>query len=441
MQLNMFISRLNFIMLFSMLLFSVCSFLPSHACSVYALNDKGLNLSQLLCINPTAQPAITLLDSYPTADLEALALDTDADTLYLLSSSDAKDFPVGELYRYQPDNGTLESIGNTGYDAIDSLAFCGTTLYGWARGSGLVKIDTTTAATQIVLPANEDVEGLTCDSEGVLYGVYGTQLLTYDGNNITLSCELPATAETIEILEQNSLLLGLHNESQILQLDLQSCDTVPYVKTKWYRDIEGLAVEMPTCLAFDNFVYGQVVAGKDKVYPGLTITGLDGGNLVVSAENKNPMLYGGSGTQNACLGKQGTGISDINHKHHYSFQFEKQVKYFSLWMHDYGDYNPNGATEHGVFLEGFDQTGQNVAVQKLRYRSPEGTNLDDNTTVKLGLAGDACDAQTGQIGNRMWQVSAPDMTEITLRFYNNKTGNRSSDPYLALSAICFLFDD
>jgi len=433
----------------SVLLLNLFLSLPALACSTYALNDKQLNLSQLLCID-SEQSTLTLLQEYSTADLEGIALHPESGLLYLISSSDAEGFPVGELYRYSPKSDMLKSIGNTGYPAIDSLAFCGSTLYGWARGTGLVEVDTETAVTQLVFAATDDVEGLTCDNDGTLYGAYDRQLLMYDGNEVFLGCELPATTETLEVLEQNSLLLGLHNAAEILQLDLQSCTTRRFIETGRYRDIEGLAVQTPQCIRLEDFAAGQSVEGQDTLYPGLTIAGVQGSDIRVVKERRKPMLYtslhNSNNINNLCLGKKKTGFGDLNRKHRYTFSFDKPIKYFSLWMHDYGDYNKVLATRHAIFLEGFDANQQLVAADILRYKTPRdlssGIDLADNSQMgRLTVAGEACRAKIGQIGNSIWSVSGAGMTEVVLRFDNNVTAGIPSDPNFAISALCFTFDD
>lgn len=75
-----------------------------------------------------------------------------------------------QLFSVHPQNGSLSYIGTTGYD-LDSLEFCGGTLYGWG-GTKLVTINPSNAQVTAVFSVGFLSAGdLMCSPTGVLYGI------------------------------------------------------------------------------------------------------------------------------------------------------------------------------------------------------------------------------------------------------------------------------
>jgi len=60
------------------------------------------------------------------------------------------------------ETGALIPIGSTGFEEVDSLIFTPDgTLWGWAKGRGLITIDLETGKGTLALPSEIEVEDLT----------------------------------------------------------------------------------------------------------------------------------------------------------------------------------------------------------------------------------------------------------------------------------------
>jgi len=143
----------------------------------------------------------------------------------------------------------LTAIGTTGYAEIEGLSFHPTDgkLYGFAKGDGLLEIDTATAASKLIVPTKIQVEDLTWNNDGsLLYAAQDTNLYKYDGHTLDFACDLPGHTEALEMLPDNHLLIGVHGKSNILDfqvMDLATCNLVQGVSipTSDYNDVEGIA--------------------------------------------------------------------------------------------------------------------------------------------------------------------------------------------------------
>jgi len=231
---------------------------------IYAVDDQGLNNSQLL--RYTEQSGIeTLGQSLGKLDIEALDISPEQ-VLFGASGDDTKQ--PGYLYTIDMTNGSILSEGATGCNELDGISFnpADGSLWGWDQGLGLVQIIDGACSTSVVPNKNGyEVEDLTWDNAGkTLYFAYNNHGNTdpdagndrrtthrigqYSDGSVNWNvCEIEAPEiEALEMLNDDTLLVGYHdNDRQFTrQVDLETCTIVGEGETSAY-DIEGLAVCLP----------------------------------------------------------------------------------------------------------------------------------------------------------------------------------------------------
>ena len=188
------------------------------------------------------------------------------------------------------------------------------------------------------------------------------------------------------------------------------------------------------CADFNLLEPGTSVEGLGTVHPNLDISGA--GNIVAIAEGQEPALYAGPNVPGNLInygsGQYG-GISDVEQIHDYTFSFAPDVTvgYFSINMLDFGDYNPNGATEHNASLVAYDVNGQVVSEDVLSFTT-DGLIVKD---VGMWFTGDAS-AAVGQPGNYYFVVDGSGIARVELQFSSN-LGEGPSDTKFGFSVLCF----
>ena len=86
-------------------------------------------------------------------------------------------------------------------------------MWAWAKGVGLITIDTITGVGTIDTPSNLLVEGLTLTPEGLFFGAVQTKLWRYDQETNTLAVACPnlfGETEALETMPDGWLLVGTH---------------------------------------------------------------------------------------------------------------------------------------------------------------------------------------------------------------------------------------
>ena len=164
------------------------------------VNDGQLSDSQFFTISLDETYEINELGPlYPGHDIEALAIDPQTNLIYAASGNDVSgDNPKGYLYLVDGETSELFPVGSTEFEEIGDLSFSPDgTLWAWAKGVGLITIDTITGVGTIDTPSNLLVEGLTLTLEGSLFGAVQTKLWRYDQETNTLGrvCQI-ATLHT-----------------------------------------------------------------------------------------------------------------------------------------------------------------------------------------------------------------------------------------------------
>jgi hypothetical protein len=282
-----------------------------------------------------------------------------------------------------------------------------------------------------------------------------------------LACDnLPGEVESLQILPDNLLLLGLHNHNRLQVFEIDTCELIDflYIPTDDMNDIEGLAVPIKncplmevmeqaialakelalqnqeSCLTLDNLKKGDVVEGLGVAHPDLNIS--TSGEAIVLEEGKEPALYISNHNEvfNGCISRISKGFGDKHRYHDYTFTVvpEKTFSNLSLRLLDFGDLNKAKASEHVVSLVGYDANGHIVSTDIFSYTSKGKKLYQENVLLGNRLKiGDACSAQPGDVGNRPYAVAGSDMVLVRLEYYNNKTGNKPSDPNFAVGDLCF----
>ncbi|MDM8564028.1 choice-of-anchor C family protein [Candidatus Halobeggiatoa sp. HSG11] len=429
------------------------------SCRFYAINDKNLNNSIFLVFNVDSRLenfiSSPLGPLYRGYDIEGLAVDPTSKLVYVSSGDDvgAGKLP-GQLYVMSTNNGALIPVGSTGFDEVDSLTFAADgNLWGWAKGDGLIHIDTKTGKAALMLPSDKKIEDLALAKTGnvLLYGAENTKLLKYQvaTNELETQCEnLPKETEALEALTENLLLLGTHKGELLQVFNIEQCQVENSIRipTGEYRDVEGIgviaeecplgemvekAIELPVdeqiCLSLEQFEVNDSVEGFDVLYPGLSL--MTSGSSKVIVEGKSPAVYDLSKSKaNGCIGR---GIGDKNRYHDYTFLLSSGLtfKNFSLQTFDFGDYNPNNASQHSISLVGYNDQEKLVIKDTLSY-----------TNSNFSGTGEACKDELGQIGKYPFEITSSGITKVKLEYYNNKTGKKPSDDRFAIGNICFTLE-
>jgi len=226
-------------------------------CQLYAVQDHGRNNSQFFSIFTDNLEVTTISKVLPGLDIESLAAHPTHDMLYA-ASGDATKHP-GVLYSLNADVGEVVEIGETGFGDVPSLSFHSDgTLWGWAKGDGLITIDTKTGKGTLVKAFPEAlVEGLSWNPTGThIYATEDTNLWVYEHATqaVNLACSnLPGETEALEILPDGTLLLGIHGEEKIIQFqgfNPETCEIVFGVDiptSPTINDVEGIAWPINAC--------------------------------------------------------------------------------------------------------------------------------------------------------------------------------------------------
>jgi len=227
-------------------------------CLLYAVHDEGRKNTQFLTIE--ANFDIKRLGSlYKGYDIEAM--DAEPKTAQIIVAAGDDSVTPGHLYKLNAQTGGLTLIGDTGFDEINGLSFKPDgTLWGAAETDGLIEINPTTGVSTLIIPYDGPVEDMTWDNEGrILYVIQNQTLAAYDSQadyeRLPFDCQLPqGEIEALEMLPDNRLLLGIHNDKtfSIHALNIDSCeiDSIklnPSVEIRQPIDIEGIAWPTASC--------------------------------------------------------------------------------------------------------------------------------------------------------------------------------------------------
>ena len=227
------------------------------ACQLYGVHDEALNNSIFFVYNAQDNTTTQIGETCEGCDIEAMDISPQTNEIYVASGNNTYQNPQGQLYKLTQ-TGELISVGASGFKDISSLAFDkNNVLWSWAKGQGLIQLNTTTGQGTLITPSKLAIADLTWDlNSEQLYAVMDTELWSYNptSQQLTQLCtNLPQKVESLEILPSHILpegyvLLGSHqgNSLDLHALNVETCQIeVSRNVLIPYDDPEGLA--MPTC--------------------------------------------------------------------------------------------------------------------------------------------------------------------------------------------------
>jgi hypothetical protein len=191
----------------------------------------------------------SLSEVYPISNIKALDIHSNTGRLYAVLNDDTS--RIGYLYTVNIQTGELTKRFSTGFAEIESLSFHPDgTLWGWAKGDGLIKINVQTDKSDLIIPTSVQVADIRWNHDGTqLYAALGASLWTYDGQNVKQVCDLSGYTQSLEILSEDMLLIELYGQKTVLAFD---------------------AINWKTCkiMAERGVALGKVVLGKyDEACP------------------------------------------------------------------------------------------------------------------------------------------------------------------------------
>jgi uncharacterized repeat protein (TIGR01451 family) len=232
-----------------------------NACpnQIFGVNvAHGLD-AQFFTIDPATLAVSPLGPLYVGADLDGLDIDPVTHQLYATAGDDNRLGQDGYLFRVDSHTGALTPVGFTGFSEVVGLSFHPDgTLWGWARGTGLIRIDPATAASTLVFHSFRSIKGLAWNNDGtMLYGSRHDQLYLIDpvaGTLTLLADNLPEETSGLEIRPDGLLAATADERSTIFAYDISTRHRVPseYIDLSGteFEDIESLA--WPSCVVINR---------------------------------------------------------------------------------------------------------------------------------------------------------------------------------------------
>ncbi len=231
------------------------------SCKLYGVHDEGVRNSQFFNIDDTLP--FSFMDSNNGYDLEALDAHPISKTLFAASGNKATSGTPGYIYPI-----TTEGVVGVGvpiqYEGssqvvvdVSGLSFNPSTnsLWGWEQGKGLFLIeedivDSLPPVLMAQLKWKSDglhVGDLTWNQAGNgLYLANGNVLLKYndstDKPESVCGFSPKQEIESLEMTSQGKLLVGIHDDSMIYEVNLDNCDLTPAFELLTdVNDVEGMA--------------------------------------------------------------------------------------------------------------------------------------------------------------------------------------------------------
>lgn len=218
------------------------------ACVVYASNEESSKDSQLLTINLRTNEVARLGQVHKDYNLEGLAVNPASQTLYAISGQSSPF--AGNLYTVDFVTGDLILVGDTGFKKLSGLTLqpVNGTLWSWEKGTGLIQIDPTTAASTLQFSSPKFIEDITWSPDGsVLYAIQGKSLYIYTPQNGTFeraATNLPSRSSAAEIRPDGLLLVSQNKDDtvHIFAYDPTSSQSVMDAKIRSrYDNVEAIA--------------------------------------------------------------------------------------------------------------------------------------------------------------------------------------------------------
>lgn len=233
---------------------------PAQPGLAYAIDnapDKGRSL--LYTFNPASGQATPLPQGLTMLDLEDVTIQPTTRAVYASTGTDSPGTADdGALYRVDGATGALTKVCKTTYTRITILKFRASdgTLWGWAEGSGLVKValptsPQATCATTLAFKTSDKCEGMAWAPNGKLYLAIDKKLSVFDpaANKLTsYATNLPSGTESLDIRADGKLVGGNDKAPlkyfvyNIATKAVESSVAVTGISPFKPKSIEGLAV-------------------------------------------------------------------------------------------------------------------------------------------------------------------------------------------------------
>lgn len=220
-------------------------------CPIYGIQDNGINNTQFFMIDPITRQVMMLGDEHKKADIEGMSAHPTTGQLY--GTSGDKTDQQGYLYLIDKQTGDINSIGATGFNEVDGLAFHPSgVLWGSAVGKGLITINPETAESELIVPFKDEIEDIVFNADGsILYAAQDSHIWSFDGQDLKVVCSnLPNQIEALSIVPGNALMFSFHHDKRnyIHVLDIDTCTVIEEQGLPTgLNDIEGLTW-IPSCL-------------------------------------------------------------------------------------------------------------------------------------------------------------------------------------------------
>jgi hypothetical protein len=214
----------------------------------YGVADVIESTSQFFTLNPYDHVIRALGEPHGESDIESIAIHPITGDVYAASGIDAP--RKGYLYQIDRTTGTLMPIGSTGFAHVEALAFHprDTSLWGWAVGHGLLRIDPITGAGQLVWSGGTRSSALAWSDDGNrLYGIAGNTLWAFDPTTMTMTTiatNIPANSLFLDVRPDGRLLGGVDDDQHLTLFlyDLASQQIIARTNVaNRFDDVEALA--------------------------------------------------------------------------------------------------------------------------------------------------------------------------------------------------------
>jgi len=172
--------------------------------SLYVVNDRGLNNSQLYYTELFSPAFVPLGPLYEDCDLEALDI-SKTDDLYAAAGDNTP--RPGHLYKVNKKDGDIVDLGDLGgptlLDEVDAISFnpANGQLWGWAQCEGLFTVPQIPTASQSIQPLVDKTNPKCKKPTSAVPNIAANLVFSY-----------PAEVEDIEWNEDGSVLYAVENE-------------------------------------------------------------------------------------------------------------------------------------------------------------------------------------------------------------------------------------
>jgi hypothetical protein len=201
---------------------------PVSSCQLFYVKQNKQQQSQFFTITVPEFKLRKLSKLNKDFDIQDIAIDPK--THFIYASSGKK----GHLYKADSLTGKLFSIGDIGFNQVDSLAFhANGTLYGWAQGHGMITIDLKTGKATVVIATPLFVETLTLTDQdkSIFYGSIENDLWIYDQDQAIFDKICPkligGKKHSIELIKDWILFSTNENETVKWRLiEIKTCKEI-----------------------------------------------------------------------------------------------------------------------------------------------------------------------------------------------------------------------